>query len=441
VDTITVVSPASVPEGQTVSVPLVLQSTGDVGGMTFVLNYNPDYLTAPEFNWGTNLAGASKENNLPALGQVRGVFAFGGSAVSAGTQTVAIINFRTRSVISNTTSALTLNLIDVSSPLGGQLSSGTIVRNGSVTILNTSSILGDNNSNGRLDIGDASLILRLLAQLDPARPWETTINDVNRSGTLDSGDVVKILRAAAGLDPQPPVQPSPSTTAGKSVPSGAEIAAVTPAFARASNGGPVTVQVRLQNIVAPISGASFTLEYPTAALRIAGPSAHTLGPIVPGNAAAVWNVSPANEYARQDGQVTLAVSSALAWAVNTGVLAEVTFEVQPGATNQYSWPLTLSNVEVTELGYNRSLAAADGAFVSREARPASLSRYSRLGNGGFQFTIDGEAGVTYVIETSSDLIQWTSLTTVVNSTGPIQFTDPDAATVAKRFYRARPAAE
>jgi len=159
---------------------------------------------------------------------------------------------------------------------------------------------------------------------------------------------------------------------------------------------------------------------------------------VPGNAAAIWNVSPLNDYARQDGHVTLATSSALTWPASTGVLAELTFEIQPRATTQYSWPFTLTNVEITDLGYNRSLAAMDGTFIGRDAKPASLSRYARLGNGGFQFTIDGEAGATYEIETSSDLVLWTKLTTIVNSTGSIQFTDPDAASAAKRFYRARP---
>ena len=40
------------------------------------------------------------------------------------------------------------------------------------------------------------------------------------------------------------------------------------------------------------------------------------------------------------------------------------------------------------------------------------------------------------VQASADLEQWSPVTTVTNLTGTLEFTDPDAANLMLRFYRA-----
>ncbi len=59
-----------------------------------------------------------------------------------------------------------------------------------------------------------------------------------------------------------------------------------------------------------------------------------------------------------------------------------------------------------------------------------------VGNGTLQFQFPGQNGTSYVIEASSDLRQWSPITTNVVVNGQVQFTDPLPA-VDRRFYRVR----
>ena len=43
--------------------------------------------------------------------------------------------------------------------------------------------------------------------------------------------------------------------------------------------------------------------------------------------------------------------------------------------------------------------------------------------------------MAFELQASTDLKQWSPVTTVTNLTGALEFTDPDAANLMKRFYR------
>jgi mono/diheme cytochrome c family protein len=58
-----------------------------------------------------------------------------------------------------------------------------------------------------------------------------------------------------------------------------------------------------------------------------------------------------------------------------------------------------------------------------------------LANGTFQMQYWGPAGQTYVLQGSSDLINWTPLSTNVPAAAPFTLVDPAAATAPCRFYR------
>ena len=44
--------------------------------------------------------------------------------------------------------------------------------------------------------------------------------------------------------------------------------------------------------------------------------------------------------------------------------------------------------------------------------------------------------MAFELQASIDLQQWVPMTTVTNLTGPLEFTDPNAANFSRRFYRA-----
>ena len=259
---------------------------------------------------------------------------------------------------------------------------------------------------------------------------------------------MKALRLTAGIDVPPPPPAAPLLFASPATPdpglSGdvtqlGPIATITPIRSTGANGQLVTVQVRLQNFLRPISGVTFTLNYPIAALRLAGAQSHRTGPMVPAEAVAVWNVAPAqNHYSLQDGRITLAVSTATPWPAN-GLLAEFTFTVQPAAADRYAWPLALGGVEATGNGFdNRPLNSLPAVFTGRKPLPGRLSGLRRLRSGGWELTHVGDVGASYQIETSEDLVHWGILTNVVGSTGSTSIVDPEAAQRSRRFYRAVP---
>src|SRR5262249_46270007 len=119
-----------------------------------------------------------------------------------GTNTFALLSFRLRSIPSTLESALNLKVLGVYSATGEPITTGTGVESGIVTLLQRK-ITGDNNANDRLDVGDASAIMRLVTEIDPVRPWDVSANDLNDNKTLDAGDAIRVLRAAVNIDAQP----------------------------------------------------------------------------------------------------------------------------------------------------------------------------------------------------------------------------------------------
>src|SRR5205814_2716918 len=164
-----------------------------------------NFLREPQLTWSEQVGSALDQVSYDTPGLVRATFALPATAVPAGTQAVAAVSFRTRSVPTNLTTALTLKLVDVSRPTGNSIAFGNLAQSGSAPIL-LRRVIGDNNANDRFDVGDASIMQRLLIGLERVRPWDITGNDVNANASLDSGDVIRVLRAVVGLDPQPQLQ-------------------------------------------------------------------------------------------------------------------------------------------------------------------------------------------------------------------------------------------
>src|SRR5207302_4369246 len=124
-------------------------------------------------------------------------------------------------------------------------------------------------------------------------------------------------------------------------------------------------------------GASFALDYPTNALLLVNSQSYHSGSLVPSGALAAWNTL-------QNGHLSLAISTASEWPASNGVLAELTFQVQPGASGQYAWPLTLSGSEITRDGYQtRTLLPTSANFIGRDPVAGHLSAAGRDDSGRF----------------------------------------------------------
>ncbi len=67
--------------------------------------------------------------------------------------------------------------------------------------------------------------------------------------------------------------------------------------------------------------------------------------------------------------------------------------------------------------------------------PPRLNQPTITAGGDYQFTLTGEAGRTYRVEYTTDLLTWTLLYTVVNPDGAIQVIDPGVGVNSFRFYR------
>jgi hypothetical protein len=70
------------------------------------------------------------------------------------------------------------------------------------------------------------------------------------------------------------------------------------------------------------------------------------------------------------------------------------------------------------------------------AGPPELLNPRTTADGAFAFTLSGAAGLAYVIEVTTNLVEWTLLSSVSNKTGPADFTDPASSNSVSRFYRA-----
>jgi hypothetical protein len=69
--------------------------------------------------------------------------------------------------------------------------------------------------------------------------------------------------------------------------------------------------------------------------------------------------------------------------------------------------------------------------------PPRLTSPPRPNESGFQLNLTGGVGFTYAIEVSTNLANWTQMTTLTNSSRTTPFTDADANHLSQRFYRAK----
>jgi hypothetical protein len=111
----------------------------------------------------------------------------------------------------------------------------------------------------------------------------------------------------------------------------------------------------------------------------------------------------------------------------------------PNATNA---ALTVPNVQFDDLGlYQVVVSNLAGSDTSQSAAltlfsEPTLQDLFRFGDGSVRMTLQGPTNRSYSIEASSSLTNWIPLNTLFYTNGFMPFTDPTAAGVTNRFYRA-----
>jgi uncharacterized repeat protein (TIGR03806 family) len=103
----------------------------------------------------------------------------------------------------------------------------------------------------------------------------------------------------------------------------------------------------------------------------------------------------------------------------------------------YSTPIVLTNTATVsanafENGYNNSVAAG-GLFTILP--PIFFTSPGAFSNGVFQLQLSATPDQNYILQGSSNLIQWTSISTSTPPATPFYLTDPNATNFPNRFYR------
>jgi hypothetical protein len=113
-------------------------------------------------------------------------------------------------------------------------------------------------------------------------------------------------------------------------------------------------------------------------------------------------------------------------------------EPDSGGINFTASNLPAGNYNFTARAFGNSGLSATSAMVNVFVLTnAALADAARLPDGRFRFSIIGIAGQTYATESSSNLIQWSAISTNVAPANLFNVTDATSTNILQRFYRAR----
>ena len=122
-------------------------------------------------------------------------------------------------------------------------------------------------------------------------------------------------------------------------------------------------------------------------------------------------------------------------ATNAG--ARLTLSVLPATTGSFVNSATVSSQSTPDPNPDDNSASA--TVVVGSSAPPQLSATVVNNNGTFQFTVTGQSGQKYIVQASTDLVNWVPVyTNQPPFVSPFSFTDSNASNYPDRFYRVIP---
>src|SRR5262249_16945520 len=155
---------------------------------------------------------------------------------------------------------------------------------------------------------------------------------------------------------------------------------------------------------------------------------------------------------KTNGALTMLVINKDATTNLTGQIALTNFVPGPAAT-VYSYgipqdeavrtngPAALQDIQLGAFAsasgnFNYSFAPYSITVLSFVAAAPTLVAQPLDSNGDFVFQLQGQAGVPYVIQTSTDLSQWSSVATNTLTSSTLNFTNAAVSGPDQQFWRA-----
>ena len=165
------------------------------------------------------------------------------------------------------------------------------------------------------------------------------------------------------------------------------------------------------------------------------PMEYTIGGPFPATFSALFtNLGPAQVSltATPDGDGFVTVDPELTW-FTTG--QSVSLLARPGAGRTFlGWSGDATggdNPLVLVLDQSKSVLA----HFSKEAWLSAAPCLGGRSETGFRFSLMGDWGSRYVVQQSSNMVDWTPILELTNSFGTTQLLDPAATNKGSRFYR------
>jgi regulation of enolase protein 1 (concanavalin A-like superfamily) len=357
-----------------------------------------------------------------------------------------------------TSSLLTLNSVDITNvgdyrcvitnDYGAATSLvATLVVDGVGTGGFEADVMPEPNGDNAATISDRVKVGRLAAGLDTVlnssefqrvdcAPRMVGTNLTLGDGRLTVADWTQTGRYAAGLDPLTPAggptQPLPGSLV-KPLDVNPESLGrnLTVSSLTAWQGAQIEVPVLLSGAQGNENGLGFSLAFDPARLAFLG--------VTLGNDVAGATLMPNAIHAR-DGRLGLALALPVGQSLSSGLLemAKVRFAVI-GATGSTGLRLTDAPVvcELVDTAADTLSMVLTSGVVQVVAQPGFTS-IQLLPGGGLQFILTGQQGQACRLQSSTNLLDWVTLSTNVLGNAPLPLVDASAPTGKCRFYRLLP---
>jgi len=98
------------------------------------------------------------------------------------------------------------------------------------------------------------------------------------------------------------------------------------------------------------------------------------------------------------------------------------------------WVAQPGSYALSAVAYDAQGVAVQSVPVTVTVTQPAISALQRQANGSYQLTLTGAPGRNNSVYVSSDLVNWTLLTSVVNTTGTLAYIDAQAVNATRRFY-------